>query len=60
MASKRERFPISVCGLLEQNAVRALATADRAYVLDLDTVAAQGAQSDLLNDKRVRSAYLGV
>ena len=46
--------------LVEQNAERALSTADRAYVLDLGAVAAQGAASDLLNDTRVRSAYLGV
>ena len=46
--------------LVEQNAERALATADHAYVLDLGTVAAHGVASDLLNDDRVRSAYLGI
>ena len=46
--------------LVEQNAERALKAADRAYVLDLGSVAAHGAAADLLGDDRVRSAYLGV
>ena len=46
--------------LVEQNAERALATADHAYVLDLGTVTARGVAADLLKDERVRSAYLGI
>jgi branched-chain amino acid transport system ATP-binding protein len=46
--------------LVEQNAERALATADHAYVLDLGSVTAKGVASDLLQDERVRNAYLGI
>lgn len=46
--------------LVEQNAERALSNADNGYVLDLGRVAAHGAARDLLEDKRVRSAYLGI
>ena len=46
--------------LVEQNAERALATADHAYVLDLGAVSARGVAADLLKDERVRSAYLGI
>ena len=46
--------------LVEQNAERALSTADHAYVLDLGSVTAHGTASELLQDERVRSAYLGI
>ena len=46
--------------LVEQNAERALATADHGYVLDLGAVTARGVAADLLTDERVRSAYLGI
>ena len=46
--------------LVEQNAERALAAANHAYVLDLGTVAAHGAAAELLKDERVRNAYLGI
>ena len=46
--------------LVEQNAERALSTADHAYVLDLGSVTAHGVASELLQDERVRSAYLGI
>ena len=46
--------------LVEQNAERALATADHAYVLDLGSVTAKGVAADLLQDDRVRNAYLGI
>jgi branched-chain amino acid transport system ATP-binding protein len=45
--------------LVEQNAEKALSAADLGYVLDLGRVAAHGASRDLLNDERVRRAYLG-
>jgi branched-chain amino acid transport system ATP-binding protein len=46
--------------LVEQNAERALSTADHAYVLDLGSVTARGVASELLQDERVRNAYLGI
>jgi branched-chain amino acid transport system ATP-binding protein len=46
--------------LVEQNAERALAAADQAYVLDLGSVAAHGPAAELLRDERVRNAYLGI
>ncbi|CAN1211011.1 ABC transporter ATP-binding protein [Tumidithrix helvetica PCC 7403] len=45
--------------LVEQNANLALQTADRGYVLEAGQVAIAGAASDLLEDDRVRKAYLG-
>jgi branched-chain amino acid transport system ATP-binding protein len=46
--------------LVEQNAAKALAAADHAYVLDLGSVAASGTGAELLRDDRVRRAYLGL
>jgi len=46
--------------LVEQNAVKALAAANHAYVIDLGSVTASGKASDLIQDERVRKAYLGV
>lgn len=45
--------------LVEQNANLALATADRGYVLEAGQIAIAGQASDLLQDDRVRKAYLG-
>ncbi|MEO8299654.1 MAG: ABC transporter ATP-binding protein [Burkholderiales bacterium] len=45
--------------LVEQNASRALALADRAYVMDSGVITMTGAGGELLNDPRVRAAYLG-
>lgn len=46
--------------IVEQNAQQALRLADRAYVLESGSVTLQGKASDLLEDPRVRSAYLGL
>ena len=46
--------------LVEQNAVKALSAADRGYALDLGNVSATGSAAELMNDERVRRAYLGV
>jgi branched-chain amino acid transport system ATP-binding protein len=46
--------------IVEQNAVRTLELADRAYVLESGSVTVSGAGLELLADKRVRSAYLGL
>lgn len=45
--------------LIEQNAKRALAIADRAYVLELGRVALSGPAADIAADPRVIEAYLG-
>ena len=45
--------------LVEQNAKRALAIADRAYVLETGNVSMSGKASDLMNDDAVKKAYLG-
>ena len=45
--------------LVEQNARLALESADRAYVMDSGVVTMTGAARAMLDDPRVRSAYLG-
>lgn len=45
--------------LVEQNARAALSMADRAYVLEVGHVALEGSGQELLQDERVRKAYLG-
>ena len=45
--------------LVEQNARMALSLADRAYVLETGNISMQGRACDLLQDDRVRRAYLG-
>ncbi|MFN5350178.1 MAG: ABC transporter ATP-binding protein [Polaromonas sp.] len=45
--------------LVEQNASRALAIADRGYVMESGAVTMNGDAKELLSDPRVRAAYLG-
>ncbi|MGM9624337.1 MAG: ABC transporter ATP-binding protein, partial [Eubacteriales bacterium] len=45
--------------LVEQNAKKALAIADRAYVLEIGLIAKTGTGEDLLADDVIRRAYLG-
>jgi ABC-type branched-subunit amino acid transport system ATPase component len=45
--------------LVEQNALRALAIADRAYVLETGQILMTGSGDDLLHNPAVRRAYLG-
>lgn len=45
--------------LVEQNAAKALTIADRAYVLETGYITMQGSGIELLNDPKVRQAYLG-
>ncbi len=45
--------------LVEQNARKALAIADRAYVLETGSVAVSGTGAELMASDRVRKAYLG-
>ena len=46
--------------LVEQNAYAALAIADRGYVMETGRISHSGTGRELLNDTRVREAYLGV
>ena len=46
--------------LVEQNAKIALSISSRAYVLETGSIVMNGNASDLLEDDRVRKAYLGV
>ena len=45
--------------LVEQNAKMALSIANRAYVLETGKIAMSGTAHDLLDDEKVRRAYLG-
>lgn len=45
--------------LVEQNANLALQIADRGYVLEAGWITLKGKAADLLNDERVKKAYLG-
>src|SRR3990167_955593 len=45
--------------LVEQNASRALAIADRGYVMESGLITMAGPGQELLNDPKVRAAYLG-
>lgn len=45
--------------LVEQNANMALAISDRAYVLETGNITITGNARELLNDERVKKAYLG-
>jgi branched-chain amino acid transport system ATP-binding protein len=46
--------------LVEQNVRQTLALCDRAYVLENGRIVLQGTGKQLLNDKHVREAYLGI
>ncbi|MBQ9627720.1 MAG: ATP-binding cassette domain-containing protein, partial [Synergistaceae bacterium] len=45
--------------LVEQNAFAALKAAHRAYVLEVGAIGLSGTGAELLNDNKVRAAYLG-
>ncbi len=45
--------------LVEQNAQMALSISDRAYVLETGHITIEGDAKALLNDERVKKAYLG-
>ena len=44
--------------LVEQNAKKALAIADKAYVLETGNIVLSGKAPDLMNDDSVKKAYL--
>jgi branched-chain amino acid transport system ATP-binding protein len=46
--------------LVEQNVLKALEIADRAYVLEQGRIVAQGVPADLLKQPQIREAYLGI
>jgi branched-chain amino acid transport system ATP-binding protein len=46
--------------LVEQNVVKALSIADRAYVLEQGRIVTQGLPSELIKQPHIREAYLGV
>ncbi|QYJ16584.1 High-affinity branched-chain amino acid transport ATP-binding protein LivF [Rubrobacter xylanophilus DSM 9941] len=46
--------------IVEQDAVKTLRLADRAYVLESGEISLQGTGGELLEDPKVRSAYLGL
>ena len=45
--------------LVEQNAKKALAISDRAYVLETGKIVLSGDAHELMNDDSVKKAYLG-
>lgn len=55
----REEEAISIL-IVEQDAIKTLRLADRAYVLESGKVALEGEGDELLEDPQVRSAYLGL
>lgn len=45
--------------LVEQNAKKAMMISDRVYVLETGAITTEGKASDLINDERIKKAYLG-
>lgn len=46
--------------MVEQNAAKALTSADTGYVLELGSIEASGIASELLNDEAIKKSYLGI
>ena len=46
--------------MVEQNAAKALSSADTGYVLELGRIKANGTAKDLLNDAIIKKSYLGI
>jgi branched-chain amino acid transport system ATP-binding protein len=46
--------------LVEQNVFHALAIADRAFVLENGEVVMEGTGQEILNDEKIKAAYLGI
>ena len=55
-ALKDEKITVFV---IEQNAYDALELADRAYIMETGTITLEGKSADLIEDERVKDAYLG-
>ncbi len=45
--------------LVEQNAKKAMSISDRVYVLETGSIITEGKASELINDERIKKAYLG-
>ena len=45
--------------LVEQNAKKAMSISDRVYVLETGAITTEGPASELINDERIKKAYLG-
>ena len=45
--------------LVEQNAKKAMTISDRVYVLETGSISTEGNAADLINDERIKKAYLG-
>ena len=45
--------------LVEQNAYEALTISDRAYIMETGSITLEGRSSELIDDPRVKDAYLG-
>ncbi len=45
--------------LVEQNAKKAMSISDRVYVLETGAITTSGAAAELINDERIKKAYLG-
>ncbi|MBE6596952.1 MAG: ABC transporter ATP-binding protein [Ruminococcaceae bacterium] len=45
--------------LVEQNAKKAMSISDRVYVLETGSITTSGKASELINDERIKKAYLG-
>ena len=45
--------------LVEQNAKKAMTVSDRVYVLETGAITTEGNASELINDERIKKAYLG-
>lgn len=45
--------------LVEQNAKKAMSISNRVYVLETGSISASGNASELINDERIKKAYLG-
>ena len=59
MVASLRKLGVSVL-LVEQNARAALQVADRAYVLEMGTVALSGTAQALMHDRRIIDTYLGI
>ena len=55
-----ERRRAEIDAAVEQNVALSLKLATRAYVLENSRIVMQGTGAELLNDDRVRRAYLGI
>lgn len=54
---KKQGIPIL---LVEQNATKSLSISDRAYVLETGKIVHEGIAKDMLNDEKLKKAYLGL